>query len=97
MDNCGNPRANTCLNAPGNRTREQTFLRQKLVPVFPQRFTGQSNGDESVELKSIANSCLQEGDNSFKCLIYQLSMVGYTPTMVITGDGESGFDSGEGA
>ena len=24
-------------------------------------------------------------------------MVGYMPTMVITGDGESGFDSGEGA
>ena len=24
-------------------------------------------------------------------------MVGYAPTMVITGDGESGFDAGEGA
>lgn len=37
------------------------------------------------------------GDVSFKCLPYQLSMVGYAPTMVITGNGESGFDSGEGA
>ncbi|KAG8175576.1 hypothetical protein JTE90_018869 [Oedothorax gibbosus] len=37
------------------------------------------------------------GDVSFKCLPYQLSMVGYAPTMVVTGDGESGFDSGEGA
>uniref|UniRef100_A0A2I9LPU0 Tumor differentially expressed protein n=1 Tax=Centruroides hentzi TaxID=88313 RepID=A0A2I9LPU0_9SCOR len=37
------------------------------------------------------------GDVSFKCLPYQLSMVGYAPTMVVTGNGESGFDSGEGA
>ena len=34
---------------------------------------------------------------SSECLPYQLSMVGYAPTMVVTGDGESGFDSGEGA
>ena len=37
------------------------------------------------------------GDGSFKCLPYQLSMVGSAPTMVVTGNGESGFDSGEGA
>ena len=37
------------------------------------------------------------GDASFKCLPYQLSMVGSAPTMVVTGDGESGFDPGEGA
>ncbi|GAA54250.1 tumor differentially expressed protein [Clonorchis sinensis] len=37
------------------------------------------------------------GDGSFKCLPYQFSMVGDLPTMVITGNGESGFDSGEGA
>ena len=37
------------------------------------------------------------GDGSFKFLPYQLSMVGYWPTMVTTGDGELGFDSGEGA
>ena len=37
------------------------------------------------------------GDDSFKFLPYQLSMVGYWPTMVATGDGELGFDSGEGA
>ena len=35
------------------------------------------------------------GDGSFKFLPYQLSMVGYWPTMVATGDGELGFDSGE--
>ena len=37
------------------------------------------------------------GDASFKCLPYQLSMVRDLPTMVVTGNGESGFDSGEGA
>lgn len=37
------------------------------------------------------------GDVSFKCLPYQLSMVRAMPTMVVTGNGESGFDSGEGA
>ena len=37
------------------------------------------------------------GDVSFKCPPYQLSMVGDLPTMVVTGNGESGFDSGEGA
>ena len=37
------------------------------------------------------------GDVSFKCLPYQLSMVCDMPTMVFTGNGESGFDSGEGA
>jgi len=37
------------------------------------------------------------GDGSFKFLPHQLSMVGSRPTMVITGDGELGFDSGEGA
>ena len=37
------------------------------------------------------------GDASFKCLPYQLSMVISMITMAITGNGESGFDSGEGA
>ena len=37
------------------------------------------------------------GDVSFKCLPYQLSMVLDMTTMVVTGNGESGFDSGEGA
>ena len=36
-------------------------------------------------------------DASNKLLPYQLSMVGYWPTMVVTGDGGLGFDSGEGA
>ena len=37
------------------------------------------------------------GDGSFKFLTYQLSTVGYWPTVAMTGNGELGFDSGEGA
>ena len=37
------------------------------------------------------------GDVSFKCLPYQLSKVCDMLTLVVTGNGESGFDSGEGA
>ena len=36
-------------------------------------------------------------DESFKFLTYQLSMVRYWLTMALTGNGELGFDSGEGA
>ena len=36
-------------------------------------------------------------DTSYKFLPYQLWMVGYWPTMALTGNGELGFDSGEGA
>ena len=43
----------------------------------------------------IARPC--GGDVSFKCVPYQLSMVSDMLTMVVTGNGESGFDSGEGA
>ena len=35
------------------------------------------------------------GDDSFKFLTYQLSTVGYWPTVALTGNGELGFDSGE--
>ncbi len=37
------------------------------------------------------------GDVSFECLPHRLSMVLSVPTTVTTGNGESGFDSGEGA
>jgi hypothetical protein len=37
------------------------------------------------------------GEITFKYLLYQLSLVVYWTTMVLTGNGESGFDSGEGA
>ena len=37
------------------------------------------------------------GDVSFKCLPYQVEMLVDMTIMLITGNGESGFDSGEGA
>ena len=40
---------------------------------------------------------VRAGDVSFECLPYQLSTVRDMRTMVVTGDGESGFGSGEGA
>ena len=36
-------------------------------------------------------------DKSFEFLTYQLPMVGFWPTVAMTGNGELGFDSGEGA
>ena len=36
------------------------------------------------------------GAVSFEFLTYQLSTVGYWPTVAVTGNGELGFDSGEG-
>ena len=43
------------------------------------------------------NRMASAGDGSFKFLTYQLPTVGYWPTVAMTGDGELGFDSGEGA
>ena len=37
------------------------------------------------------------GGVSFEFLTYQVSLVGYWPTKPLTGNGELGFDSGEGA
>ena len=44
-----------------------------------------------------ANRMAYAGDKSFKFLTYQLPTVGYWPTVAMTGNGELGFDSGEGA
>ena len=58
-------------------------------------------GLRSVPLVTLDNFVLiawpRAGDASFKCLPYQMSMVRDMPTMFVTGNGESGFDSGEGA
>ena len=43
------------------------------------------------------NRMASAGDESFKFLTYQLTTVGYWPTVALTGNGELGFDSGEGA
>lgn len=65
------------------------FIRPKPIGLCPYLVVTLSN------FGLIARA--RPGDVSFKCLPYQLSMVGYAPTMVVTGNGESGFDSGEGA
>ena len=53
-------------------------------------------GSETLnKLGLVARLCA--GDASFKCLPHQLLMVRAMRTMVVTGDRESGFDSGEGA
>ena len=44
-----------------------------------------------------ADRMSQDGGESIKFLPYQLSMVVYWTTMALTGDGELGFGSGEGA
>ena len=43
------------------------------------------------------NRMASAGDASFKFPTYQLPTVGYWPTVAMTGNGELGFDSGEGA
>jgi hypothetical protein len=43
------------------------------------------------------NRAAAAGDKSFKFLTYQLPTVGYWPTVAMTGNGELGFDFGEGA
>ena len=43
------------------------------------------------------NCMVPAGDKSFKFLTYQLPTVRYWPTVAMTGNGELGFDSGEGA
>ena len=61
----------------------------------------QSVPSGSVQLVTLDNFVLiawpRAGDVSFKCLPYQLSKVVDMTTLVFTGNGESGFDSGEGA
>ena len=61
----------------------------------------QSVPSGSAQLVTLDNFVLiawpRAGDVSFKCLPYQLSKVLDMTTLVFTGNGESGFDSGEGA
>ena len=50
-----------------------------------------------VSLGNNSNLVASASGASYKCLTYQLSTVGYWPTVAMTGNGELGFDSGEGA
>lgn len=81
----------------------QTELRPEMegVLLLDQNQSVAGSRSSSYNLVTLNNFTLiarsRTGDASFKCLPYQLSMVGSAPTMVVTGNGESGFDSGEGA
>ncbi len=57
----------------------------------------QSLRGDVVNHNKLADRMASAGDGSFKFLPYQLWMVGYWPTMALTGNGKLGFDSGEGA
>ena len=76
-------------------------LRSDLARGKSASIRSRSTGLRPVLLVNLNNFVLiarpRAGDVSFKCLPYQLSMVRAMPTMVVTGNGESGFDSGEGA
>ena len=89
LDNCGNSRANTCPTAPTCKGKS-AFISSK--PVC------RSGGSPLVNLDNfLPIAWPRAGDASFKCLPYQMTMVRDRPTMLATGSGESGFDSGEGA
>lgn len=89
LDNCGNSRANTCPTAP-TLTGKSAFISSKPVGGFGLR--------PLVTLDNFVPIARpRAGDASFKCLPYQMTMVRDLPTMLATGSGESGFDSGEGA
>ena len=85
MDNCGNSRANTCVNV--RLHGRAAFIRYRTNLPCADRMTHNKQTDRVA--------CAD--DASFKFLTYQLSTVGYWPTVALTGNGELGFDSGEGA
>lgn len=72
---------------------KSAFIRSKPIGSWPRLGLARLVTLDNFEL--IARP--RAGDVSFKCVPYQLSMVRDMPTMVVTGNGESGFDSGEGA
>ena len=86
MDNCGNSRANTCT---------QTRLRGRVV--FISYRTDPGLPGPVVTHNKPMNCMASAGDKPFKFLTYQLPTVGYWLTVAMTGNGELGFDSGEGA
>ena len=80
-DNRSNSRANTCTKG----TSVLAFIR------FPTNLLC-----SSVNHSNLADHVVRL-DASFKFLPYQLSKVVYWTTLALTGNGELGFDSGEGA
>ena len=68
-------------------------MRVSLIRFEPTYSTNSS----LVIHNNLVNRMVSASDDSFKFLTYQLSMVWYWLTMAMTGNGELGFDSGEGA
>ena len=86
MDNRGNSRTNTCANA--QLCGRVVFICNRTNPGSPGLVVIHNNS---------MNCVASAGDEPFKLLTYQLPTVGYWPTLAMTGNGELGFDSGEGA
>jgi hypothetical protein len=83
LDNRSNSRANTCIKP---RLLEGVYLLDGNQCGATRKLVIHNNFRIDLRI-----------DASFKFLPYQLWMVGYWPTMALTGNGELGFDSGEGA
>ena len=88
MDNHGNSMANTCAKVTS--FGGAVFIRYKTNPLNGGALVIHSN-------RTDRSWFFWTRDGSFKFLTYQLSTVGYWPTVAVTGNGELGFDSGEGA
>ena len=59
---------------------------------------GERRGDQALLIRFTAGSAFLKGTSSRgECLLNQLAMVITVPILVTVGDGESGFDSREGA
>ena len=65
--------------------------------MFIRYRTNSGLPDVEMTYDNLMNRIAHADDGSFKFLTYQLSTVGYWPTVAMTGNGELGFDSGEGA
>ena len=85
MDNCGNSGANTCIKV---RLLGRTVLIRYRTNRLCRYWMIHNKRTERM-------TCV--GAVSFKFLTYQVPTVGYWPTVPLTGNGELGFDSGEGA
>ena len=70
-----------------------------FISTRPASVAIRSRGPSSGELWITGPTApsLVDGGAPFKRLPYQMSTVGHTPTVLTTGNGESGFGSGEGA
>ena len=88
QDNCGNSRANILKNAVTHEAAD-------LLVSKPTCF---AKGGYLMTLDNFTDrTTLMLTTYLLKWLTYQLSMVRSKLTMVVTGNGESVFDSGEGA